>query len=323
MKIISAEEVRQAVTMRQAIDAVREGFVALSAGRARVPLRSALETPGGVLLTMPAQIEGAPVSAVKVVAVCPANPSRGLPTIHAAVLVTDAQTGEPLALMDGRILTALRTGAASGLATELLAVPGASVLAVIGAGAQARTQVAAVCAVRPIAEIRVYSLAGAEQMAEELRGLYDARIVVAPTAHAALDGAQVVIAATNSATPVVRLADLAPGAHVNGIGSFTPQMQEIAADVVLAARVVVDHRASAWAEAGDLIIPRDQGVIAEDKVYAEIGEIAAGLKPGRQNPGEITFFKSVGNAVQDAALAARVLAAAQERGLGTEVALSQ
>jgi len=323
MRIITAEEVRQAVTMRQAIDAVREGFIALSAGRAHVPLRSALETPGGVLLTMPAQIEGAPVSAVKVVAVCPANPSRDLPTIHAAVLVTDAQTGEPLALMDGRILTALRTGAASGLATELLAVPGASVLAVIGAGVQARTQVAAVCAVRPITEIRLYSLAGAEQMVQELRGLYGARIAVAPSARAALEGAQVGVAATNSATPGVPLADLAPGAHINGIGSFTPQMQEIAADVVLAARVVVDHRASAWAEAGDLIIPRDQGLITEDKVYAEIGEIAAGLKPGRQNPDEITFFKSVGNAVQDAALAARVFAAAQERGLGTEVALSQ
>jgi ornithine cyclodeaminase len=323
MKIISAEEVRGAVTMRQAIDAMREGFSALSAGRAGVPLRSALDAPGGVLLTMPAQIEGAPVSVVKVVAVCPANPSRGLPTIHAAVLLTDAQTGAPLALMDGRILTALRTGAASGLATELLALPGASVLAVIGAGAQARTQVAAVCAVRPIAEIRLYSLAGAEQMAEELRPLYDARIVVAPSAPAALEGAGVVVAATNSPTPVVRLADLAPGAHINGIGSFTPQMQEIAADVVLAARVVVDHRASAWAEAGDLIIPRDQGLITEDRVYAEIGEIAAGLKPGRHHPDEITFFKSVGNAVQDAALAARVLAAAQERGLGIEVALSR
>ncbi|MEW6579597.1 MAG: ornithine cyclodeaminase family protein [Chloroflexota bacterium] len=322
MKIITAEEVRGAVTMREAIDAMREGFIALSAGRAHVPLRSALDTPGGVLLTMPAQIDGSPVSAVKVVAVCPANPSRGLPTIYAAVLVTDAQTGAPLALLDGRILTAQRTGAASGLATELLALPQASVLAVIGAGTQARTQVAAVCAVRPITEIRIYSLGGAEQMAEELRGMYDARIVVAPSAPAALQGAQVVVAATNSKTPVVHLADLAPGVHVNGIGSFTPEMQEIAADVVMAARVVVDHRASAWAEAGDLIIPRDQGLISEASVYAEIGEIAAGLKRGRHDPDEITFFKSVGNAVQDAALVARVLAAAQERGLGIEVALS-
>jgi ornithine cyclodeaminase len=320
MRILTADDVRAAVDMRAAIEAVRAGFIALSTGRARVPLRSSLETPGGVLLTMPAQIVDAPISAVKVVSVCPENPSHGLPTIHAAVLVTDAWTGAPLALMDGRVLTAQRTGAASGLATDLLAVPTASVLAVIGAGVQARTQVAAVCTVRPITEIRIFSLSGAERMAEELRGQVQARSVVARSAAEALDGAHVAVAATNSQTPVVHLADLAPGVHINGIGSFTPQMQEIAADVVMAARVVVDHRASAWAEAGDLIIPRNQGLIGEAIVHAEIGEIAAGLKEGRHDPNEITFFKSVGNAVQDAALAERVIAAADERGLGTEVA---
>jgi ornithine cyclodeaminase/alanine dehydrogenase-like protein (mu-crystallin family) len=320
MRILTAEDVRTAVDMRAAIDAVRAGFIALSTGRARVPLRGILETPGGVLLTMPAQIDGAPISTVKVVSVCPENQPRGLPTIYAAVLVTDAWTGAPLALMDGRVLTAQRTGAASGLATDLLAVPKASVLAVIGAGVQARTQVAAVCTVRPITEIRIFSLSGAEPMAEELRGQVHARIVVARSAPEALDGAHVVVAATNSRTPVVHLADLAPGVHINGIGSFTPEMQEIAADVVMAARVVVDHRASAWAEAGDLIIPRNQGLIGETIVHAEIGEIAAGLKEGRRDPNEITFFKSVGNAVQDAALAERVIAAADERGLGTEVA---
>ncbi|MBN1201262.1 MAG: ornithine cyclodeaminase [Anaerolineae bacterium] len=320
MRILTADDVRAAVDMRAAIDAVRAGFVALSTGRANVPLRGVLETPGGVLLTMPAQIEGAPVSAVKVVSVCPENRSHGLPTIYAAVLVTDAQTGAPLALMDGGVLTAQRTGAASGLATDLLAVSQASILAVIGAGVQARTQVAAVCAVRPITEIRIFSLFGAEQMADELRELYPARVVVAPSAPAALEDAHVVVAATNSKTPVVHLDDLAPGAHINGIGSFTPEMQEIAADVVLASRVVVDHRASAWAEAGDLIIPRNQGLITGDIVHAEIGEIAAGLKEGRHDPHEITFFKSVGNAVQDAALAQRVIAAADERGLGIDVA---
>jgi ornithine cyclodeaminase len=319
MRILTADDVRTAVDMRAAIDAVRAGFIALSTERARVPLRSVLETPGGVLLTMPAYIDGTPICAVKVVSVCPDNQQRGLPTIHAAVLVTDASTGSPLALMDGRVLTAQRTGAASGLATDLLAVPQASILAVIGAGVQARTQVAAVCAVRPITEIRIFSLAGAGQMAEELRGQYRARIVVAPSAQAALEEAHVVVAATNSKTPVVHLDDLTPGAHINGIGSFTPDMQEIAADVVMAARVVVDHRASVWAEAGDLIIPFKQGLITEAVVHAEIGEIAAGLREGRHDPDEITFFKSVGNAVQDAALAQRVIAAADERGLGIEV----
>jgi len=321
MKILTADDVRAAVDMRAAIDAVRAGFIALSTGRARVPLRSALETPGGVLLTMPAQLDDAPISAVKIVSVCAGNPSLGLPTIHAVVLVTDAQTGQPLALMDGGVVTAQRTGAASGLATDLLAVPGASTLAVIGAGVQARTQIAAVCAVRPITEIRIFSLAGAEALAHELGERYAARIVVARSAPEALHGAQVVVAATNSKTPIVHLADLAPGVHINGIGSFAPDMQEIAADVVAEATLVVDHRASAWAEAGDLIIARDQGLITEQSVHAEIGEIAAGMKAGRTSPHEITFFKSVGNAVQDAAFAQRVLAAAEERGLGTDVAL--
>lgn len=321
MRILTGDEVRAAVTMREAIEAVREGFVALSTGRARVPVRSAVQMAGGPLLTMPSHADGMPVAAVKVVSVCPANPAAGLPTIHAVVLAVDAQTGAPVGLMDGAALTAQRTGAASGLATDLLARPEAFALAVIGAGAQARTQIAAVCEVRPIAEIRLFSLSGADQLAKELRERYDAEVRVLPSSSEAVRGAHVVVTATTSHTPVVHLADLAPGAHINGIGSFTPEMQEIAADVVQAATVVVDHRASAWAEAGDLIIPRDQGLITEAKVYAEIGEIAAGLKPGRQSPEEITFFKSVGNAVQDLALAERVLRAAEARGLGTEVNL--
>lgn len=321
MRILTADDVRAAVDMRAAIDAMRTGFIALSTGQARVPLRSIMETPGGLLLTMPAHLATAPISTVKVVSVCPDNPARGLPTIHAAVLVTDAQTGAPLALLEGSVLTAKRTGAASGLATELLAVPEASVLAVIGAGVQARTQIEAVCTVRPITEIRIFSLAGAEQLASELRAQTTAQVTVAASPHAALAGAHVIVAATNSQTPVVHLDDLGPGAHINGIGSYTPEMQEIAAGVVTQARVVVDNRAGVWAEAGDLIIPRDQGLITEDHVYAEIGEIAAGTKPGRLDPREITFFKSVGNAVQDAALAQIVLAAADTRGLGTEVAL--
>lgn len=321
MRILNAQAVRQAVDMKAAIAAVREGFIALSAGQATVPLRSVLETEQGLTLYMPAWLRGAPISSVKVVSVYPQNPARGLPTINAAVLVLNAATGEPLALLDGTYLTALRTGAASGLATDLLARPEAKTLGVIGAGAQARPQIEAVCAVREISEIRLYSLSGAEALADELRAKTQAAVTVSPNAHEALAGADVIVAATNSQTPVVHAADLSPGAHLNGIGSFTPQMQEIAADVVARAKIVVDHRPSAWAEAGDLIIARNQGVIRESDVHAEIGEVAAGLVPGRTDPDEITFFKSVGNAVQDAAVAARVVAAAEARGLGTLVEL--
>jgi len=307
MRIFDAEAIRKAITMRQAIDAVREGFIALSTGRANVPVRGSLPVEGNVTLTMPAYIHGSPVSIVKVVSVYPGNTQRNLPTVLGSVLVLDAATGEPVALADGAALTALRTGAASGLATELLALPEAHILAVIGAGKQARTQVEAICTVRPIDQIRVYSLFGAEEFAQELRDLYHIDVRVAANASEALQGAQVVAAATNTQTPVIHASDLSAGVHINGIGSFRPDMQEVASDVVQRAKIVVDHRTSAWHEAGDLIIPRDQGLISESSVYAEIGEIAVGLHPGRTSSDEITFFKSVGNGAQDAAVAALLL----------------
>ena len=321
MRILTGSDIRFAISMKEAIGAVREGFIALSAGHARAPLRGVMETSDGVMLTMPAHIKGDPVNVVKVVSVCPENVRLSLPTIHAVVLITDTQTGSPLALLEGATLTALRTGAASGLATDLLARPNASLLGIVGAGAQARTQVEAVCAVRPISEIRIFSLQGAEAMAQEFREKYDVQITITDSAYAALVQADVIVAATNSRSPVVNCQDVASGTHINGIGSFTPEMQEVAANVVANAKVVVDHRPSAWAEAGDLIIPHNQGLITKDHIYAEIGEVAAGLVEGRTNPEEITFFKSVGNAVQDATVARRVFDAAVRLGLGTEVDL--
>lgn len=307
MRIFGAKDVAR-LSMREAIDAVRGGFIALSTGKANVPVRGVLPVEGNTTLTMPAHIHGSAVSTVKVISVYPGNAMLGLPTVLGNVLVLDAKTGETLALIDGASLTALRTGAASGLATDLLALPDAHVLAVIGAGKQARTQVEAVCAVRPIDQIRVYSLRNADVFADELRIHYPvASVTVAPDLAVALRGVQVVVAATNSRTPVVSLEHLGAGVHVNGVGSFRPDMQEIAADVVSRAKIVVDHRESAWAEAGDLIIPRDLGMISESSVHAELGEIAAGLRPGRESAGEITFFKSVGNAVQDAAVAERIV----------------
>lgn len=321
MRILTAADVRAALPMTDAIRAVRDGFIALSTGKATVPVRSVMQKPTGTTLYMPAYIGGSPVDVVKVVSVYPGNTAKNLPVVIGTVLVLDAETGVPLALMDGTSLTAIRTGAASGVATDLLARRDASVLGVIGAGAQARTQIEAVCAVRPIREIRIFSKMKAPGLVDELRGRYDATARLATSVNDALRGADIIVAATNSKTPVVLANDVSAGAHINGVGSYHHTMQEVAADVVAQAKLVVDHRASAWAEAGDLIIPRDQGLLTEDHVYAELGEIAAGLKPGRQSDDEITFFKSVGNAVQDAACAWRILQTARERGLGTDINL--
>ena len=173
MRIFDAEDVRKAISMRQAIDAVREGFIALSSGRASVPVRGSLPVEGNTTLTMPAYIHGSPVSIVKVISVYPNNIQHNLPTVLGSVLVLDSATGVPIALADGAALTALRTGAASGLATDLLALPDAHILAVIGAGRQARTQVEAICTVRSITQIRVYSLFGAADFAQTLKHLFD------------------------------------------------------------------------------------------------------------------------------------------------------
>lgn len=321
MRILTAAEVRAALSMNAAIEAMREGFTALSTGRATVPLRTALPTPGGTTLLMPAHLNDA--STVKIVSIYGGNAMRGLPIIYASVLVLNAETGQPRAMMDGTALTAIRTGAATGLATQLLAREDAKIVGCIGAGGQARTQIEAVLAVSPmISEVRIFCRTEARQFdfCREMELAFPTvKFIPANSRADALRDADILIAATTSAEPVITSDDVKPGAHINGIGSYLPTMQEVAAEVVTRAKVVVDARAAVQVEAGDLIIPHQSGAWNFDQIYAELGEIAAGIKPGRTAPNEITFFKSVGNAVQDAAAAARVLQIAEAQNLGTVI----
>jgi len=320
MRILSGADVLALVDMRAAIDAMREAFEALSRGEAIAPLRLALDTPSGTALFMPGHISASGATAAKVVMVHPGNPALGLPVIHAVVLVLEERTGRPVALMDGTRLTALRTGAAGGLAAELLARPDASVVALFGSGVQARSQLEAVRCVRPVQEVRIVSAdrASAEALAAAQDGVR-ARVVEEPDE--AVAGAHVVITATNSATPVFDGSLIEAGTHVTGIGSFTPEMREVDTALVRRARVFVDQREAALAEAGDLIGPITDGAVGEDVIVAEIGEVAAGILPGRTSPDEVTFFKSVGNAVQDVAIAHRVLREASRTGRGVLVDL--
>jgi len=325
IRILSREDVRRALPMRQAIEAMKGAFAQLSTGQADVPLRVALDVPrhNGVTLFMPAYLAADDQMAVKIVSVFNDNPAKGLPLIHALVVVVDATTGEPAAVMDGTYLTALRTGAASGAATDLLAREDASTAAIFGAGAQGRTQLEAVCAVRPVQEAWVYDVSRerAAAYAAEMSERLSLPVRVAETPAEAVHRADVICTATTSTKPVFADADVRPGTHINAIGAYTPQMQEIPAETVLRAKVVIDHHEASLAEAGDLLIPLRQGLMTEDHIYAELGEIAAGLKPGRKLPEEITLFKSVGVAVQDVAAASAVLEAARRLGLGSEVAL--
>lgn len=319
LRVLSAADVRSAVDMPEAIDAMREAFASVSSGDAVVPVRVGLDSGHGVHLFMPSLLRRAETAGVKVVSVNPGNAKRGLPAVHAVVLLLDPETGRALAIMDGTWLTALRTGAAGGLAADLLAHADASVVALFGAGVQARTQLQAVRCVRPIREVRIVSKTGAsaEALAEELEGEENLRVVRTQDRSAALRGAHVVIAATDSPTPVFDGVLVEPGTHVTAVGAFTPAMREVDSELVRRAIVVVDQREAALAEAGDLIGPVREGAVPEDFIAAELGEIVAGTHPGRTSDDEITLFKSVGNAAQDVAVASRVLARARERGLGT------
>ncbi len=328
MRILSGADVRQAVTMAEAIQAVKGAYVQLSAGQAVVPLRTPVpvERREGVTLFMPAYLSASDALGAKIVSVFPGNLARGLPLIHAVVVVVDAETGRPIALMDGTYITALRTGAASGVSTDLLARSDARVVAVFGAGAQARTQLEAVCTVRPIEKAWVYdtmpdrAVAYSREMRARGRPI-PTDIVVADSPADALREADVVCTATTSSTPVFDDADLKPGVHVSGVGAYTHEMQEIPAETVVRAKVVVDSRVASLAEAGDLIIPLAEGLITEASIHGEIGEVAAGKIPGRESDTEVTFFKSVGLAVQDVAVAELILQRAVDLGLGVEVAL--
>ena len=320
IRILSADDVRACIDMCAAIDAMADAFAALAAGRATVPLRLPLQTAHGVTLFMPAHLEESAGTGAKIVSVNARNAARGLPAIHAVVLVLDEETGRMRALMDGTWLTALRTGAVGGLAARLLAREEARTVALFGAGVQARTQLEAVRCVRPITDVRIVSRSGAsaDRLAAELEGV-SARRVDDPGE--AIEGADIVIAATTSATPVFSGAGVAPGTHVTGVGSFTPEMREVDTALVTRARVIVDQREAVLAEAGDLAGPIADGVIDASVIAAEIGEVVLGRAAGRTAHDEITFFKSVGNAVQDLAVAAHVLERAEAAGLGVVVDL--
>ncbi len=326
--VLTRQDVKEAVSMGQAIEAVKGAFAQLSANQATVPLRTQLSVPRhkGVTLFMPAYLEQTDSLALKIVSVFPDNATRDLPTIHAVVMVVDAATGQPIAILDGTYLTALRTGAASGAATDLLARSDAQQVAIFGAGTQGRTQLQGVCAVRQIMKVRVYDpvLPRAQQYVEEMKqqgGAIPSDVAAANSPAAAVADADIICTATTSSTPVFDDRYLKTGAHINGIGSYTPEMQEIDPATVVRAKIVVGSRSACLAEAGDLIIPLRMGLISEDHIYAELGEVALGRRAGRETEQEVTFFKSVGNAVQDAAVARLALAAAAEKGLGTTIDL--
>jgi alanine dehydrogenase len=323
IRVLGAADVRAALPMRDAIKAMREAFAAVSDGRAEVPLRSHLDVPtvDGQALFMPAAMSTPVRIGSKILTLYPNNPSHGRPFIHGIVVMFDARTGRPEGILEGTALTALRTGAASGLATQVLARRNARVVGIIGSGVQARTQLEAVCTVRRVEEVRVFSRTQghAARFAREMAGVgpIPRNVRVVKSAAAAADGADVVCTATPATRPVLGLGDMSRGAHVNAVGSYTPAMREIAPALVNRARIVVDSRDAALAEAGELIACIEDGSIGQEMV--ELGEVLAGRQTGRENDSHLTIFKSVGLAAQDLCAAAAALRRATRQGIGTVV----
>jgi ornithine cyclodeaminase len=324
MLILNASQVRQTLPMPAAVEAMKRAFLAISAGHADMPLRSHLDVAGGsgTTLVMPAHVVSGDSDslAVKIVSVIGSNPQKGLPRIIATILAVDPETGEPIALIEGTTVTAIRTAAASAAATDALARPDSQTLAVIGAGVQAREHIAAIHCVRAIRRTFVVARdrAQAERLVEDMGAGEPAirDITICENADETVAQADIVCTVTTSAEPVFSTDAVRPGTHINAVGSYQPHTVEIPAETVKAARVFVDHRESAMEEAGDLIQPIEAGLIDEGHILGEVGEVLAGSAAGRRSASDITMFKSVGCAAEDCLAASVVLARAKALGFG-------
>ncbi|HHY38130.1 MAG TPA: ornithine cyclodeaminase family protein [Clostridia bacterium] len=337
MLYLTRHDLEHLLAIKEVIDVVREAFVELSTGKPApcMPVRTALEglPREGTPLFMPVYSPRLERFAVKVVSVFPRNFDLGLPTINSLILLFDAITGKPLAIMEGSYITALRTGAASAVATDTLARRDAEILSIIGAGVQGRAQLRCIVHVRRISEVRVYdALPGnAERFVEEMTPFLQSAPIKrgAPpvlrstrTAEEAVEGADIIVTATTSKVPVLEWDWIKPGAHINAIGAFKPDMRELDSKTIANAdKVIVDSRAAIMKEAGDLLIPLEEGTITEERIDAELGEVLSGLVRGRDTNGAITVFKTVGVALLDLAVADLVSRKATSSGVGTEVTL--
>ena len=306
---IDADAIRAAVPVADLLDAVEAAYRDVASGRDRSPLRTHVAVDGGDLLLMPGVREGGSGTTVKLVTIMPQNPGRGLPTLHAVVVWIDGATGAPIALLDGSAVTAMRTGAASGVATRLLARPEAATLGIIGAGGQAEWQIRAVVAARPIRQVLVHARtpAAREAFAERMAAETGLEVTAVASARDAVADADVVCCATTSSDPVFAAERIRPGTHVNGIGAFRLGMVELPPELFARASLVaVDSREAAAAEAGDVMAAVERGLIGVDDLV-EIGSISPDWSATRDGQA-ITDFKSVGLAIQDVAAAEMVVA---------------
>lgn len=321
--LLSRKDVESVLDMAACMQAVEAAFGELARDRAVMPQRAVIRIADhkGLFLGMPAYIGGdTDTLGLKLVTVYPDNPSKkDLPTILGTLMLCDASTGQVVAVMDAGYLTAVRTGAASGVATRYLAREDAKTCVIFGAGGQARKQLEACHLVRPFDKVFVIDINHGlrDEFAGQMTELLGCECVPTEDARSAVESADIVITASSSHDPVFDGNWLRPGTHINNIGSHTPDARELDTTAVKRSKFVADLKEANLAEAGDLLIPISEGAVTEDHVYANLGDLVTGDKPGRENDEEITLFKSCGLAVQDVSTALVVYGAAMEKGVGT------
>jgi len=324
--VLSSGAVRSVLGYSECADAMRQALIARSRGEVFQPLRTVLRPPAapGLMGLMPAYQQGQQAGyGLKAICITPGNPGAGLDTHQGIVLLSSSATGEPLAVLNASAVTEIRTAAVSAVATSLLANADADVLAIIGTGVQAKAHLHAIVGTRPLAEVRVAGSSNdkAAKFAAEMAGSVGAgtRLVPAASVRAAVEGAGIVVTATNSAEPVLRRDWLSPGVHINAVGACLPTIRELDTATVADAALFADSRESVIAEAGDYVLAAADGAVGPDHIQAEIGDLLAWGERGRTGEREITVFESLGLAVEDLAAANVAYQAAIERGAGALV----
>lgn len=323
--LLTRDDVIQVLEMSDCMLAVEKAFAELASGTAVLPLRTAITPPDGLSLYMPAYLKEMGALACKVVTVYKNNPRKhNLPTTIGKVLLQNPETGEVICIMDGGYLTAVRTGAASGVATKYLARPDKGQIAgIFGAGVQAKTQLRAVANARDLSRALVYDVSAdaVKAFVKDLGTKLSLEIIPVDSPNQILAEADIICTATSAATPLFDGALVRQGTHINGIGSHSPGARELDTATIKKSRIVADSYEACLKEAGDIMIPLQEGAITQSHIQAELGEVILGRKPGRTSAEEITLFKSNGLAIQDAATAKLVFDKAREEGIGKEVVI--
>lgn len=325
MLLLSRKDIKKVFTMKDAIETNKECFKLFSEGKSEVPLRTTIQAPNhnGVFLFMPSYVEELDAAGLKVVNIFPENVKENLPTAPAQVLLIDGKTGIVTAILDGTYVTQLRTGASSGAAFDLFAIKNAKIGALIGTGGQAATQLEAMMVARELDEVRIFDLdekrrqAFVNEMQEELK-CYNTKIVEATSSDNAIENADIIVTVTPSTKPVFDGTKVKKGATVSCVGAYQHHMQEMDPAILpRASKIYFDSEEAVLSEAGDILIPLEQGIITKDDFTGDIGDVLLGKVVGRENDEEIIVYENVGIGVLDLMTARAIYLKAVEAEVGT------